>query len=611
MIIRKSTAKARQLRFGQSGDVLEALPEDFGAFLLGLPKNLYVPISSLPLRQRNLARVGIFASSRVVDGFSWHNTCLELTPANWQVIIERTRPDYLLVESCFYDSARAWPLLPFGSVNLLRIYKIIGQSARKAGVPSIFWYTLGPDLLPYFIDALSAFDIIACAEEVSCEILKKKNLEPRLLPYAFSPEQFNPLTNPRLESKSDALIFDGIASMMRFPDIRLKLRYFADLDLTIIDTGLITPDYNLQRFYERDLAAKVVGNISQTRVQDVYKNSGGYLSIDEGLSPASQWRSLEAAACRLPVLHIGSTGSFIDQFSKNFKNPVEATEYWQELCRRPLEREREAHLAWRKTHQKHTFANRMAQIHQWLNLAGDPFPILKAGIITPSIRKDNFNFALSQYEMQNWPNKEFVYIFNGATQEMPSPQLGRKDIKIILIPSEYAAGMVMNAGIMTSNADVLFRLDDDDLYGASYVADRMIYFREFNIDSMTNARTWLTFGESGLASIATPDIIPQDNTVFALGSATYQVMTFPGATWAMRKDFARHLGFMGAANAWADVAFLLKGMFFASDSAHIKTDAFNFCVRRNDPQKHTWSASREELKKYMKNSETPLADIFI
>lgn len=613
MIIRKSTAKARQLHFGQSGDLLEALPEDFGTFLLGLPERLHTPINALPLLQHNLAKVALLASTRVAEGFGWHNICLELKPDNWQIIIKNTRPDYLLVESCFYDSARAWPLLAFNRANCSRIYQMMGETARKTNVPSIFWHTLGFETLPYFLDACRAFDIIACAESESIEFLKKRGIAARLLPYAFSPEQFNPLTVPRFAPSTDNLIFDGIAAMIRFPEICASLEYFKNMDLAIVDSGLITPEYNLSHFHNRELAAKVVGNVSQTLIQNLYKDSGAYLSLSpqKEPSPVVRWRSLEAAACRIPILHVGKHDNFMAGYAEIFTSAGDAADRWRELSQKPLDRERAGHLAWRKTHQEHTFVKRMSQIHQWLNLPGEPISMPKASIITPSIRRGNFGHSLSQYQTQTWPDKELVYVYNGSVTEMPQANFERKDIKIIMVSADHAAGMAMNAGIAASCGEVVFRLDDDDLYGANYVADRMIYFSEFNIDSLSNARAWITFGDNGEAFLGASSAIPQDNTVAALGSMTYQIMTFPGGSWAMRRSFVSRLGFTGAANAWADVAFLLKGMFFAKNSAHIKTDSFNFCVRRNKPQEHTWSVSKAELKKYLADRETPLDKIFI
>lgn len=115
---------------------------------------------------------------------------------------------------------------------------------------------------------------------------------------------------------------------------------------------------------------------------------------------------------------------------------------------------------------------------------------------------------------------------------------------------------------MEARGEFVFRLDDDDIYGEHYIADRMIHFREFAIDSLSNARAWMSF-DGRVARVTRVDRIPQDDTVLALGSATYQLLGYTGASWGARRDFALRLGFLEAANAHADVAFLSRAMTLA------------------------------------------------
>ena len=136
MIIRKTAAKSRLLRFGCSGDSVAVPPETLNALLYFLPPRLERPLSALPVQCRQLARVAMIASPRVHDGFAWHNACYELTPANWQAVLRLTRPDYLLVESCLYDSARAWNLHAFDSAAYATQFRTLAEAARTAGVAS-------------------------------------------------------------------------------------------------------------------------------------------------------------------------------------------------------------------------------------------------------------------------------------------------------------------------------------------------------------------------------------------------------------------------------------------------------------------------------------------
>lgn len=611
MIVRLSTAAARLAHIGQSGDSVAVAPDENGVYFHGVPLSETFPPSALPLERRPCARIAMLAGERCVAGFSWHATCLPLTPSNWRHVLDAAAPEYLLIESCVYDSRRAWPLLPQAVAADAGLLRRMAEYAARKDIPAIFWHTLGPDMLPCFVEALPAFAVVACADAISLEKLRRRGLSPRLLPQAFAPEYFNPVSGPRFEAPSSRIVFDGIARLARFGDVRDAVAPFLGKDLAIVDSGALTPPYNLARSPARVFSGAVLGTISRTRLPDLYKDSAACLSVAtprEGYAPAWEQRALEAAACRLPVLHVGPLTGPMAEIASTFPNGAQAAEFWHYLRNEPLALARHAHLAWRKSHEEHTFAHRMAVIHQWLGIGGDPLPRARASIITPSMRPGNFPHVLAQYEAQSWPSKELVYVFNGPENEMP--RCDRPDVRMLHVPPEHAAGMAMNAGLMGATGDCVFRLDDDDLYGAHYVADRMLYFREFAIDSLTNARIWTTF-DGACARVSRPYSVPQDETVIALGCATYAVGRYPGASWAARRDFALRLGFLEAANAHADVAFLLKAMSLAPASPHLRVAPFNLCVRRGEPAGHTWGVSRTEFESLLSPGVAALDEVFL
>lgn len=611
MIVRLSAAGARLAHIGQSGDAVAVAPEENGMYFHCIPFSEALSPSALPLVRRPCARIALLAGERCAAGLSWHATCLTLTPHNWRHVLDADRPDYLLVESCIRDSERAWPLLPHALSADAGLLRHMAEYAARKDIPAIFWHTLGPDMLPCFAEALPAFAIVACADEASLEELRRRGLSPRWLPQAFAPEYFNPVSGPRFEPPSARIVFDGLARLIRFGEAREAVAPFLGKDLAIVDSGALTPPYNLARSPATIFSGAVLGTISRTLLPDLYKDCAACLSVAtprEGYAPAWEQRALEAAACRLPVLHVGPLSGPLAGIATTFTSGTEAAEYWDYLRAQPLARQRDAHMAWRQSHEEHTFAHRMAVIHRWLGVGGEPFAHESVSIITPSMRPGNFPRVLAQYEAQTWARKELVYVFNGPRSEMPRCE--RPDVRMVHVPPEHSAGMAMNAGLMRSAGDCVFRLDDDDLYGAHYVADRMLFFRELAIDSLTNARNWTTFDDS-CARLSRFYPIPQDDTVIALGCATYVVGGYPGASWGARRDFALRLGFLEAANAHADVSFLLKAMSLAPASPHLRVAPFNLCVRRGDPAGHTWGVTRNELEDLLSPGEVPLDQVFL
>ncbi len=616
MIIRKSSARSRLLRFGCSGDCVDVPPEALNALLYSLPSSMERPLSALPVKCRRLARVAMIASPRVHDGFAWHNTCYELMPSTWQAILRLARPDYLLVESCLYDSARAWPLAGYTPAYAGHL-RALAETARKAGVPCVFWYTLGEDMLDFFMEGMRAFDVVGCADARALERLNCSGIAARPLPWAFAPEQFNPLTNFKLAEYPPLLLFDGIARMLRFPHISNTLEGLRKADLHIIDTGMLSSPYNLGHFRHKALAARVHGIVSQTVAQELYKTAGAYLSIEDApgsFPPAQQWRCLEAAACRCPVLHCGSAGdnaALLKEVAEILPSAEAVTIRSADLFSRPLERERAGHLAWRAAHSRHTFAHRMEAIHSWLGIAGTPVPMPPVSIITPSMRPENQNHVLRQYERQTYPHKELIYVFNGDAAHAPSLPAGREDMHILCVPREYSTGMVMNAGLQKATGEYAFKLDDDDLYGDQYVADRMIYFREFSIAALGTTRSFFVFKGDSEAFSINKQKPRQDCIASSLGNVEYTLSSFTGATVAMSRAHALAIGYQEQTYANADVSFLFKNIFFAPHLGCVNMDRLNFCVQRGNPQEHTWAASRDELRLMGSGESARLEEIFL
>lgn len=616
MIIRKSAAQCRSSRFGASSDSVDILPEAFDSLLYCQQAPASFPAAALPLEPRQLARAAFIGSPRLADGLSWRLALHELEPATCKVMLEQAKPDYLLVESTLYSSSRAWPLAGEKQKYAAQMAEL-AQIARSANVPTVYWYTLNADWLDHFAGALDSFDIIACADPVALEKLGQMGFRPRYLPWAFSPEQYNPLTNFRIAEPQEFLLFDGLSRMIRFEQTRAALKVFEKSGLRIIDTFMLNTPYNIQHLDDASLKNCVSGCVSQTRTQDYYKFAKAYLSIADSsgeLTPAQRWRMLEAAACRCPVLHVGSLGedsAYLAPFVETFSCPQDAFERWQEFRNDPMERERAGHLAWRTVHNQHTFSHCLDKLHGWLGLDKKAISEPLASIVTPSIRPENLERVLKQYEMQTYPNKELIYAFNGNKDDLPVLPENRPDIRAVSVSKEYSTGAVMNVGIRAARGDYIFKLDDDDLYGDHYVADRMIYFREFKIKALGTTRSFYAFKGGDEAYCYEASGPRQDCIGAAFGNIEFSLSNTTGATVAMEREQALALGYQEQAYANADVSYLYKNIFFDPAGACINMDRLNFCVLRGDPKEHTWKASKEEIRRLTGGKPTRINKIFI
>lgn len=616
MIVPKFSCNSRLLRFGCSGDTLNLGPEAVNTLLYAMPTDLQRPLTCVPLIFRRLARVAILASARVYEGFAYHNACYAITPQNAQSVISRTQPNYLLVESCIYDSARAWPLACFKPDFGEKLRKL-ASIARDAHVPSIFWFTLDASLAPLFVESSGYFDYVACADWQSVDIFKQYGINARYLPWGFAPEIFNPLVNSSLASDLPSVfLFDGISRMMRFAHVRTTLEELRCCNLSIVDSSMLVPPYNVERFSHPWLKEHIHGCVSQSFMQELYKTSTAYLVLgDEAhkISPLHQCKALEAIACGCPPLYCGTDRhaiTFLQDFCACSTDVGKIAELYHSLADNSFERNAFAHPRWRNAHSRHTFAHRMDVIHKWIGLDKNAVQTPLTSIIIPSMRPGNFQHILSQYERQNYPVKEMIYVFNGDRSHLPAVPEGRKDIRVLIVPKEYTTGMVMNAGIAGACGECVFKFDDDDMYGANYVADRMIYFREFGIDALSNARTFFRFGTQEKAYLVKVSITAVDNEVYSLGNAAFAMCKYTGCSVAMRSKYARLVNFQEQAYAHADVSIILKGIYLTPTAVYAHIPGFNMCVTRED-KGHTWTAPPEEMMSYLDEHEYSLASVFI
>lgn len=617
MIIRKTTCKARDDIFGNSGGEQVISPEVIDGLLYSLPNQITRPMTIVPIKYRQVARVAILSSERVYRGFSFHNACYRLTPTNWRPVLELAKPDYLLVEPGIYGSNHSWPLACF-KPEFPKCLRQMAQSARRYKIPSFFWFTLDKDFAARFCEAMHAFDVVGCADDECMSYLIKQGINAVPMPWAFAPEQFNPLRNVGNYGYNPMLIFDGIARMMRFPEVREVLQKIGEhtdtgKDLYIIDSGMFVPKYNIDRFGSKILKNCVAGCVSQTCVQEIYKTATAYLALPDSAQkfpPAQQWRALEAAACQLPVFYIGKKNfPFLDTFSEKFSTAKEFCNRYEALKTSAIERDITAHLAWRAAHSSHTFAHRMASIHSLLGLGCEAFSLPLVSVVVPSMRPECIDHIVETYASQTWDPKELVYVFNGAQENIPDIPI-KDNIKIIQVPFEYGLGMMVNAGFCNAAGEYIFKIDDDDLYGSHYISDRMIFLCEFNVQIISHARFFVKFGESDISYLIGGNTSEDDNTVFNLGNTQYVMGKFPSSI-GIQRNYAQTVACQEQAYASEDVSLLLRGITFKPFANYIKTDSFNFCVVRHDISQHSWNISPEELLGMNNAGEFKLPQVFI
>ena len=118
-----------------------------------------------------------------------------LSPKHWKQQLDRTQPEFLLVESAWAGNDGAWRYLLTNyrkrDVNPLRD---LVKHCREQRIPTVFWNKEDPPNFDVFIDAAKDFDVIFTTDEDCIPKYKRECGHDRIhpMPFASQPRLHNP-----------------------------------------------------------------------------------------------------------------------------------------------------------------------------------------------------------------------------------------------------------------------------------------------------------------------------------------------------------------------------------------------------------------------------------
>ncbi len=554
----------------------------------------------LKTSRNSTLRIACIAENRVAQGLEFEGELLLLTPGNWRQVLQHGKPDLLLVESVLLSCTGHWHMGQIAaSPEHGQLVEIV-RMARELSIPSVFWMTKGHEYHEHYRDYARHFDLVACADPAEIGRLAAEGVRAVSLPPCVQPALYNPFR--RFGEDQDLgldILFDGWADIDRLGEQLDVLHALKPLGLCIVESRYemfrnrlnILPEYH----------GHILGCLRDADRRIALKHAKAYATSAASLSTATtqQWMSLEAAASRVPVVHLG----WLDKDDPRRDFAVEcgsATDFVVEFIRYgedDLYRERMAHLAWRAVNTKHTFAHRLQAICRHLGLRHDWKEYPKASLITPSYRKDMLARCLQTYEQIQYPNKELVLVFNGG--ELPTPaDLGlaepRADVTIAHVPGELFAGATLNMGHLHASGAYCFRIDDDDFYAPNYILDMVLFARSIDADLFGKPAAPYKFEGEDAVYVKQESRTPVVVTLEQLqGGEVWLGGNSIAATSAFFHRHAYSSDSFGAADT--DLVLNLPP---GSPVVIAILDWFNMAAeRRQDLSSHTWKNSAEKLKR--------------
>jgi hypothetical protein len=557
-------------------------------------------------------RMACLVEERLYQGLRFEGTIMLLTPSNWRQVLKYGKPDFLLVESIWISATGHWHMgqCP-GSPYREEIVEIV-RLASQLGTPTVFWITKGHEYHAHYKEVARRFDHVFCADPLEVDLLRTEGVSAHLLPPCVQPAMYNAFRHYEYyDAMRLGILYDGWADLDRMTD---QLRIIEEIK----PYGLHIIESRYQIFRRRvdaltDYKNFILGCVTEKNRILAMKYASAYLTLEKTLSTQTtqQWKSLEAAACRLPVIHYGSLPvgdirkGIISEFPAEISLLLELVRFQED----DFYRQRIAHLACRKVYLKHTFSHRINEVCRKIGITHDWTEFPKASLITPTFRGEFLNRILKNYDRQTYPNKELILVYNDD-QALSHSALGlnaaRDDIKITSTPTELFAGACLNQGHLLAKGNYFFRMDDDDDYGPNYVFDMMLQSKIIDPD---------LFGKS-----PAPILFEDDNTIYERNNSC-DFCIVPSSVLAAGKLRIGGNSIAGSHKMWEKFHYQ-NTAYGAADSSLMHSinpqdklvcalmDHFNLVAeRRMDKASHTWKEPTEKLKSI--KSINSKSDLFV
>ena len=521
-----------------------------------------------------------------------------LTPQNWQAELEHSPPAFLLVESAWAGNNGAWKQMISYCLKMESnpLHDLL-RYCHKHHIPTVFWNREDPLNFAPFIDAAKQFDIVFTSDADGIPNYKEICGHDRIyaLPLAVQPCLHNPYRESfwphhavgffRGWVKEDPHIIDSLSFLLN-PALQFGLHIF-DSYLGPREKGNIYPtltdDY--QEAFKGTLNYKEM--LTAYRCYDVFLNP----SRTSQSSIRLPHFVLESLACGTPVVSNDSTvmNGMLSNYINVTRCAEETTDHLNLLLNDEEVRTREGHLAYRYTHEHHTYRHRMDEILNRVGLKQQETPRPSVSVILATCRPSHVAHALESFTKQSYQKKELLLVLNNASFDMDVIRTQIQAIphvRVLQIEGRPTLATCLNQATKEASGEYIAKMDDDDYYGERYLSDMMLA-ASFSGAEILGKGTYFAYVESN------------DRMILKEITAEHQYTNWvAGPTLIIRSEVLKHIPFPNRKTDGTDLMFLKKAY---QANCHIySADRFNHInVRRADPSKHTWKI---ETAKYLKKS---------
>lgn len=502
--------------------------------------------------------------------------------------------DLILVESAWRGNAGHWSYALNRFDDQGAPLRSLLDQAAQVGVPTVFWNKEDPVGFDLFLPAARSFDHVFTTDANMLSNYRTDLGHDRvgIMAFAAQPTLHNPIGRPRADGVTPRLCFAG---SWRGDKYDARRRDFETLLLVPLQRGVLDiydryADGNESDQFPEPYRSAVVGRLPYRELSEAYRRFAAFLNVNSVSDSPSMFsrRVFELLACGTPVISTPAQGieEMLGDTVLITESASQTEQFVDWVINEPDERDLHAHRGYRLVHTEHTYEQRVDDLLAQVGRAR-PSPRRRVSVVCASNRPQLLPAVIAHYNTQTYADKELVFVANSS--DFTDEHLARLDAevdycRILRVDESASLGQCLNEALRVADGEYFAKFDDDDLYGAEYLADLMLAFR-YSDAAVVGKQSYFAYLEGA------------DETVIRFpGREFCDAPRVVGGTLVVDRSQIGGIEFAEIHGPGTDSRFIEAVR--EAGSAIFSADRYNFCqVRRVDPASHTWKINDTDFLK--------------
>lgn len=548
--------------------------------------------------------IAFIGSRELQSELAFDARVLSVREDDWESQLSGAQPRFLLIETVWHVEHRHWRYAMVRDGHNGELLRLLAH-CRRIGLPVVVWYRETPAHLPQFAWLAEHADLMCAVDQTLATALSSAypNARVHCLPPAIQPALHNPLRNAGLRDAArdlgDRTVFDGWWDLRKgqMPEMPV-LRDLRAHRLLVAESHW---DFGRTRLDDcPDFRDQVIGCLRADEKLALSRVQGAEVFAAEPLAGA--WRSAQAmartAACGSLVARLDGTPPWFADPPRPTQPGPDVLTTLRGLMDDALAGARQRHLTWRTLMQSHTVAHRLQAISDLLAIDGAGFAPATPRIacLMATMRPDRLEQCLQRFRDDAYPHRELVVVLHGDDLDAARYRSLLRDgepVRILQMGSSQSLGACLNRAAAHTDAPCWTKMDDDDIYGPSYLSDVMLYQRTGD-HQVFGKPPMFNYLESSDELLWDPTWASYANYVHEATRSDAALVA--GGTLGGSTRILRDVPFSERRRGGSDSDFVLRC--HAEGLDVLAMDGFNFVrFRSGEAGFHTWQMPEDEAKR--------------